>query len=453
LAGSVFVLAVFASSVLLLLALPPAGLHLLAWVALVPALAAVRGKGFVRGFGAGWAVLGLTALLARSGIFYRPSLLDGNPGWNYGGFALFGVAVGLTFGVWAQARRTSVFLLGAWSVVFEALLLLVVPGHLALTQSRVPAMLALASATGIWGVSYLVWLSNLAFAEALSKGRLSRLVAPAAALAVCLLLAPIWWRPEPGDMRVAAVQTVSRDPAVLRMLNREAGELGARLVVWPEESANRYAPAGDTRELLALARSSPSFVAEFEDGHHPKPYNCASLFTLAGECERYAKRHPFTSERSVHTPGVRSVTTNFNGHRLGLAICFDSCFPLTMREAAQSADLIAIPTNDPIAPYATVQALHASYIPFRAAETGVPMIRADVSAYSQIVDGHGFVLAEAPPGEQVLLGSLRPTRHWTLYRQWGDWFLYLCLFVGVLGAQPYRRRICSLFGTRQVRQM
>jgi hypothetical protein len=148
----VLILSVLASSVLLVLALPPVGLHWLAWFALTPALVAAEGRGFWRGFGIGLGMLAVASLVSRSGVFFHPSLLGGESGWNFASFGVFGVAVGLTFGVWGRASEMQPWVLAAWSVLFESLLLLYLPGHLALTQSRVPTMLALASVTGIWGV-------------------------------------------------------------------------------------------------------------------------------------------------------------------------------------------------------------------------------------------------------------------------------------------------------------
>ncbi|HVL38793.1 MAG TPA: hypothetical protein VM328_05325, partial [Fimbriimonadaceae bacterium] len=89
---------------------------------------------------------------------------------------------------------------------------------------------------------------------------------------------------------------------------------------------------------------------------------------------------------------------------------------------------------DPVAPYGFVQAVHAAYTPFRAAETGLGIVRAETTAYSMIVDGRGQILAEAGSGtEEILQAELRkPTRR-TIYLLLGDWFLYLCGIVVLAG--------------------
>lgn len=62
--------------------------------------------------------------------------------------------------------------------------------------------------------------------------------------------------------------------------------------------------------------------------------------------------------------------------------------------------------------------------PFRAAELGVRVVRADGYAHSSIVDARGRIVAEAPPGEAVLVGSVVLGGHWTVAKTLGDWFLY-----------------------------
>lgn len=449
--GNMRFLAIPLSAILFVLALPPAGQAWLGWIALAPALALAHGRGFARGFAIGLAVLVLSAVIGHFGLIYRPGIPDGDPGWTYGGFGLFGVAVGLTFGVFGEVKDCTwgrLFVLAAWSVLFEALLLTFVPGHVALTQARTPGMLALASATGIWGVSYLLWLSNMAVALAWRRREFKPLALPAFALVVALVAGAWLWRPERGDYRVGALQTTARDIETLSRLNAEAGAKGARVVVWPEGSAEQIAPRGSVAPLRALAANpgQPPIVAGFEDDLEPKPHNCASLFTGSGESSRYFKRRPFGAEPTVHTAGKLPVTAKLGDRTIGFAICFDTCFPSTMREAAQpGVEFMVVPTMDPISPFGIVQGLHAAYLPFRAAETGLPMVRSDTSAFSSVVDARGFVVAESGCGtEESLTADIRPGRRWTLYSALGDWFLWLC--GGAALAAIVRKRVLSLRG-------
>lgn len=428
------VAAVAVSAVLLVLALPPADLHFLGFIALVPVLLAVRGRGFAVGFASGMGVLVLGSLITRWGWFYEPSILDGDPGWNYLGFALFGLAVGMTCAVMGETKRVdkwTPWLIAAWAVLFEAGLLIYLPAHLGLTQYRQLPAMKLASLGGVWVVSYFVWIVNLLLVNGIQQKKNWVLGGCGAVLGVYLGLSAIIGHPRGGPLKVAIVQTESVDIDELAAYNREATKSGAEIVVWPELSGTVAAAGGNSSELVELAAQDDQapFVTSFKDGTSPMPHNVAAVFSRDGESERYSKRKPFGAERSMHAAGTEPGKATVDGITYGLNICFDSCFPSVMLDTAEleGVEVILLPTLDPIAPYGTVQAIHAAYTPFRAAELGIPIVRADTTAYSMVVDARGVIVAEAGSGtEEIVLADVTPDSRNTLYRRFGDWFLYVC---------------------------
>jgi hypothetical protein len=107
-----------------------------------------------------------------------------------------------------------------------------------------------------------------------------------------------------------------------------------------------------------------------------------------------------------------------------------------MRELARlpGVGLVVLPCGGPETPYGVIEALHGAFTPFRSAEMGVPIVRSDVSGFSQVTDACGRIVAEAPAGMQgVLRGTITPENRPTVYRTLGDWFLWAC-GVGVLCA-------------------
>ncbi len=419
------------SAVLLVLALPPADLGLLAPVALVPLLLATIGRGFAFGFvgGMGCAILG--ASLTQVGVFYAPSLLDGDPGWNYAGFAIFGLVIGFVTSAVGESKSLSPWLMAAWAVLIEAALLLYLPVHLGLTQYRHHPALLIASVGGIWLVSYLLWAMNIALVRASQSRHQKKVIA---LVSVCVLWGLCGLRhpaPENGDITVGAIQTQSGDLGEIAELHSRASAENPEVVVWPELSALASAYRGDTVELVAVAKALGTipFVTSFEDDFEPMPHNTAAIFSARGESERYFKRKPFGAERSEHAAGDKPVTVEMGGVRYGLNICFDSSFPSVMRDTVRSGNpnVILLPTLDPIAPYGSIQSMHAAYTPFRAAELGVAIVRADASAYSHIVDRRGVIVAEAGSGTtEVLVASVVGTPRWTVYKLLGDWVLWAC---------------------------
>lgn len=443
------------SAVLLVASLPPKGVWPLGFLCLVPTLVWARGRGVAWSFAGAMATVLAAAQISRMGLLYAPAILDGNPRWNYLGFVIFGLAVSATcVTVGVTSNRTAWYPLAAaaLAVAFEAGLLPLLPAHLALTQSQVPWVVGMASFGGIWVCSYVVWLANLGVAHAIEL-RSARAFLPPFAVALLLVLVGLGVNlivgegVSRGEAMVGIVQTESNDLEQLTALNRKAGELGADLVIWPELSGLEIAAGDDTEALVALAKadSQPPFVTTFEDAHEPLPRNAAALFSASGESDRYYKRKPFAGERFRRLAGGVPVVVESPIGRIGLNVCFDSCFPRIMRETA-SLDpvLLALPTQDPRAPFGTVQGLHTAYNPFRAAELGLPLVSAECTAFSVFVDAYGRIEHLAGVGtEEVVVRKVDLRSRPTPYRVVGDWFLYLCALVSlgyVGGAIAARRR-------------
>lgn len=431
--------AVLLTGVLLILALPLGERASLAWFALVPLLRAMHGRGFVWGFAAALGSIFLAAWLASTGVFYSHKDFEGDPGWIFSGMGLFGVPVALTVGVWADkgTQGKPVWWFASLAMLLEACLLLELPAHLALTQYRQPVPLMLASVGGIWLVSFAIWIVNLV----LARTSWSWWWAVGVAIGLSQILSNAWL-PAHGQKRTyAAIQSESVDLGELTKLHMQASGLGADVVVWPEFSALAIAARGTTDlQDLARAEGSAPFVTTFRDDHRPLPHNAAALFSSSGESERYFKSKPFGAEKKMHAAGDRAVAAPLAGSGMvGLNICFDSCFPCVMRDTARlGVDVLALPTIDPPSAHHFMAGMHNAYSPFRAAELGVPIVRADGYAFSSIVDARGRFVAEAPPGEKVLLGDVRGNRR-TLYRVCGDWALYTGGVLFLVGLRRKRR--------------
>lgn len=424
------------SGCLLAAALPPANQWWLGPLCLVPVLVAVRGAGLLRGFLGGISVPVAAVAIISSGLLYPGPASPGNPKWVWVGCGFFGFLIAIVCCVQAETKLTGwrrTALLAATAVGLEFSLFPILPAHLALTQYRMPGMMMLAGIGGIWLVSLLLWFANAAFTEALS-GRRYRLGAVAAGLLALGYGLALWPHGIPGHtVRVAAVQTDETDIQTLRDLNARAGRQGAALAVWPEFSGIEGAPGGNPSGLCKLSSQvgEPPYVTSYRDAFEPLPHNTAALFS-AGSCSAvYYKRKVFGGERNMHTPGTKPVAVDWPGHgRLGMNICYDSCYPRVLGETAglSGVSLIALPTIDPDSPNGFVAAVHAAFTPFRAAESGTPIVRAVGTAYSTMVDGYGRIAAEMGPGtNRVLIADLPLGRRWTLYSVLGDWVLYLCL--------------------------
>ena len=423
---------VLLSGLMLALALPPHGFSLLGWFFLVPVTISLGKKGFAFGFVSGVLISLIAALFDASGFLLPSGVSDGTTDWIYAGFLLFGLVVGVSLGVWSASPKLQArpWLMAGWAVLFEAALLVYLPAHLALTQSRSTAMLFLASWIGIWGVSYLVWLANFWI-----------VVAPAKKRWIFCLTAVVFTITAPypinkGDLLVAMIQTRQVDKHELAVLNAQAGRQ-VTISVWPELSGEIDIPGREANALLSISRRAdePPFITTYEEPGTSKPYNVARIFSATGASGGYRKRKPFAGETQMHAAGKEPAAVTVNGVTYGMNICFDSCFPSIIRDTARlpHVDVILLPTLDPDTKFGVIQAIHAAYTPFRAAELGVPIVRADITAHSMAVDSYGRILKDARTAtDDVSLATIEPGKRWTFETYAGDWFLIVCAALAIL---------------------
>lgn len=424
------------SSVLLLLCLPLGEQWFLAPIALVPLLMTTKNRGFVPGFLAAITCLMLAAWIASKGWLYGSDPFQEGEAWLYTICGTFGfsVAFAVAFAADKKIGQKPIWWLASIALLFEALLLFELPGHLALSQYRNPLMLAIASVGSVWAVSFLTWWSNLWISRLDLRKEGWMAVIPVAAFLVG------HWIPFLGGngppIRVAALQAPSESEDVILRLHSEAASQKAELVVWPEFAGILFMKGEDTSGLQKASRLA-ALATSFPIAADPLPHNTSSIFDAGVESDRYVKRKLFGAETKMHTPGTKAVQADFRGRKVGLGICYDSCFPFITREAARGASMISLPTNDPPSPYGFLAAMHSAYTPFRAAETGVPIVRADSLAYSMVVAPGGRIVSEAGLGEALLVSDVA-TRSWTPPAMFiGDGVLYLA---GVLVLIGFRKK-------------
>ncbi|HRF59571.1 MAG TPA: nitrilase-related carbon-nitrogen hydrolase [Fimbriimonadaceae bacterium] len=429
-----------AAGSLFVVALPPVAWGGLGWICMMPVLWSTRRTSFLVGFAGGVLTATVGALLSVTPLVGPAVIEDGTIGWNFVGFGLYGLVIALVMGLAAEVRTwnwRAVFGMASLAVLAELITFVRLPAHLGLTQFASMPMMAVASIGGIWLVSWFVWAAN--FTILLERPRRATSVAVAALVLGTLGLSLDTLRRADSAIPVesgvgGALALQSRGDSVDELLSRQLEGVRdrPRLGVWPE---------------LAVAQSELEAIQTFAAGPHGFPIvtsyhrveggthrNSAVVIDARGISEPYDKRKLFAAESETTQAGTRPLTVAVVREHVGLNICFDSCFPRIMRETALAgADVIALPTLDPASPNGFIQAVHAAFTPFRAAELGVPIVRAETTAWSMIVDARGRILGLTPTGrEGPLVRRLASGSHWTLYRAWGDWFLWVC--VGIAAA-------------------
>ncbi|WP_030865284.1 apolipoprotein N-acyltransferase [Streptomyces sp. NRRL S-37] len=337
-------------------------------------------------------------------------------------------------------------------------------GVLGASQWQVGAALRLASVGGVWLLSFLVVVLNVAVAVLVAVRRarvpaLAGLVAAAAAASAAWVLAP---RPGTDDrVRIALVQpgVVAGPGSADRRFDREerlTRELAGQdvdLVVWGESSVGF--DLGDrpdlARRLAALSRDTGAGLLVNVDARRsdkPGIYKSSVLIGPDGPTgDRYDKMRlvPFgeyVPARSLlgwatsvgeaagedRRQGSEQVVMDAgSGLRIGPMVCFESAFPDMSRHLAEDgAEVLLAQSSTSTFQQSWAPAQHASLGALRAAETGRPMVHATLTGVSAVY---------GPSGERVgaRLGTDTaaarvyevPLAHGTTpYVRFGDWALY-----------------------------
>lgn len=491
-------LLVLVSAGLHALAFPPWGLSALAWVVLVPFVRALDGVGpgaalllgLLWGTAAIWGV-GYWVPLAFADYYQQPL-------WFGVLFALGASVVfagSYTAGFAATARLVGARTRGAPRVVLLAAVwvawelararLLTGDPWLLLGYALVPwtTMIQVADLGGVYALSFLVALVNVALVEVL-RARARGPAAAVRALAPAALAVLGAWAygltalatPAPAS-RAATITVVQGNNDLgtqwreefygeglneyLRMSYEAAARSEPDLLVWPE-SAVTFFLAHEERYRQGIARVLDAVDADLLLGapHHdgtdgaPRYFNSAFYVTSDGRIrDRYDKTHllPFAEyfplrtieflrrrfERVRYfTPGTAPRPLETALGKVATVICFEGIFPeIVRRQMVAGAVLLVNLSNDAWLGRGAGPEQHLAMVVLRAVEHRVWVVRATTSGVSAFVDPHGRITGRtATFVPAVLEQEVRPASVPTFYKRRGDVFAYACLAVAIAAA-------------------
>lgn len=469
-----------ASGILLSLAFPKADLHGVAWFAVAPLMyyacrlglrqALIAGFAFGMGFNAGllyW--VGLFGALPVVLLCLIQSLF-------IIAFAAVTQMIGSRLRSWGRlALLPALWVSLEW---LNSLGMTAFPwGSLGYSQYKVMPLIQISSLTGVWGVSFLLALSNALLANLFTAYRQrSGIGAVPVQVGLVLILVIGAWvyglrtlsglSPDRGAVRAAVIQgnirqNVLQDAEyrehvwrVYGDLTRDAARRGAELAVWPEgvvPGCMGIDPVVQAQLKDLSAETGVSLLVGGRDEDQVgRRFNSAFLVTPErGIVGRYAKMHlvPFgevvlardylpmleryrVTEYDV-SPGRRFVVMDGGWYRVGTAICFESIFPGISRRLVRSgADLLCVITNDSWFGRTSAARQHLAKAVFRAVETDRYVLRAAVTGESCITDPRGRILARSDLFERkVLLEEVHVMHGSSFYTKHGDWLPYLCIGV------------------------
>jgi apolipoprotein N-acyltransferase len=466
------------------------------WFAFLPMFAILDPAAGRRNAWLGWlyGIVGV-GLLFRWMVF---TITIFSPGMPAGGAQAVLVLFSLVFGVpyallwWSVhplRRRLGGWWIAAWPamwVVVEwiSMHVLLFPYNHGVGQYRVATTWQLASITGVFGLTWLVFFVNASLAETLYRYREERRLRPLPAIVAAGALSAVivfgWFRYESVErklreapvLRVAQLQSSSGMDVRMRQraeeefaewldMTRAIAPGTVDLVVWPEGASpydllstpgKKNSAADAVRELAKaggfdvvagggrrVRQKDPdtgkTYYEAFnsvywfkDDGTTAVHYD--KMVPLAfGEYLPFGHLAPGLG-RSLgigdFRAGEEAVVFDGTDVRAATPICYEAILPGVCR-LFRDADLLVNVTNDAWFGDTANPHQHAMLAATRSVELGVPMVRSAYTGISMMVEPHGVIHAETAPFQKVArIVPVRVAKMDTLYARFGDWFVALC---------------------------
>ena len=322
-------------------------------------------------------------------------------------------------------------------------------GNISYSQMDFLPVLQLASITGIWGISFSLFLFAATVAVWLSanltKGRRGPL-ATVVFLWFALVLGFGTWRlrvhsPAQNTVKVGLVASdlrqnliTDRHDDTMRLVGEYLEQVralaveGARVIVIPEKVAvllDAELPEFDPLFLSAARQTGALIIVGVVHPTIGAKWNEARLYTPGGEIKTYGKHHMLPAFESKLTPGASRTEWDESSGRWGMQICKDMDFPQLSREYGNDGTaLLLVPAWD----FVSDGWLHGRMAILRGVESGFTIARAPKQGVLTVTDDTGRVIAERVTGSEPFtsLVAAAPVRHSaTFYGRFGDWFAWL----------------------------
>lgn len=341
------------------------------------------------------------------------------------------------------------------------------------------ALSRIATATGVYGISFEIVLVNVALAAAFLIPRQKRGAMLAAALAAAAVLqagrlveAPAAHAdhaallvqqniPVSADWTPAYFQQTVSDLANLTLKSAEDNaETKVDLVVWPESPAPFFTndarfrgAVSDLARRLTVPIVTGSIGSDAATPNADAPvFNSAALVSPTGEwIARYDKVHlvpfgeylPFpsvfsfagglTKEVGAFEHGASRRPLAAEGKQLGVFICYESVFPDEVRQFANNgAQVFLNISNDGWYGDSGAYAQHLNQTRMRAIENNRWLLSTTDTGVTAAIDPWGRIAAKVPRKERTaLVAPYALTSVTTFYTRNGDWFAFACAIISI----------------------
>ncbi|MFA5072794.1 MAG: apolipoprotein N-acyltransferase [Nitrospirota bacterium] len=355
------------------------------------------------------------------------------------------------------------------------------------SQYQVLPIIQIADITGVYGISFLIVMVNVALEQIFRNKRQY-----AGILVACFILVLVlgygWNKLQASEtnndeITIAVIQgNIEQDKKwdtafqvetieTYKKLTETARLQNPDIIIWPETATPFYFTGQRvqdqvlTQDLIKFAKSIRTPILFGSPTYTVKPdrritvSNSAFLLSREGTIEaQYDKIHlvPFGEYvplrtvlffvgkmveaigdfESGDTYTVMTVPSRTSGKQVPIStvICYEIIFPDLVRQfVQQGAGVITTITNDAWFGKTAAPYQHFSMAVFRAIENRVPIARAANTGISGFIDAKGTVLdASDIFVPTYLIHRIIPGSARTFYTSYGDLFSYLCLVLSFL---------------------
>lgn len=486
------ILLAISSGALLSLSFPGFNLGFFAYLAFIPLFFSLKNctkkRAFALSYLCGFVFFGITIFWLRHVSFPGYILLILTLSIFFG---LFGFFIRLT----AYNRQFNIFLLPVFWVVLEyvrsnfftgfgwALL-----GH---SQYLTLPAIQIADITGVYGVSFMIIIVNLALYNLLFKRDKTALFSVVAAIFVTGAIFGYGFlklndnKTPDKHLTVSLIQgnipqDAKWDPShkdiildTYSHLTREAGKKGGDLIIWPETALPGFIEEKELSnvvEELAKEVDLPLLIGAPTYNRLTRViYNSAFLISREGMLlERHDKLHlvpfgeyiPFAEYFDFLREYIDKPIGNFakgdkytvfqleNGAKFGVLICFEDIFSELAREfALKDADFIINITNDAWFMKTAAPYQHAQSSVFRAVENKIAVVRAANTGLSCFIDKYGKITDSVNiNNEEIFVAGhktkkIEISKNRSFYSRFGDIFVFvLTMLLLIYGVRAWRKR-------------
>jgi apolipoprotein N-acyltransferase len=322
-------------------------------------------------------------------------------------------------------------------------------GNIAYSQMDFLPPIQIAALTGIWGISFLLFLFPAAIAANTAPSgaaQQKRVVA----LSTCILfvavltygLARLHAKQHTPTVAVALLDTDAQDtmylqgPATVALIRAYAAHIpdqakqGAQVVVLPEK-LGRFTDAEVKQSDEILGQSAKENNLTIAAGfHHLPDRNETRVYSPDGTLEAvYEKHHMLPAFESALLVGTTRTVLQRPSGKWGLTICKDMDFTkLSQQYGRDGATLLLVPAWD----FTTDGWLHSRMAILRGVESGFSMARAPRLGNLTVTDDRDRVLAEQKTGSSNFdsaQATVSVGTGPTFYDRHGDWFAWFDLLL------------------------